>query len=62
MPKTHADHVYLLYNIKLVEDYRMDKVYSGAFSNFKYCKGKTLNIMIDDVAEKRFVNFRGVKE
>ena len=40
----------------------MDKVYSSAFGNFKHCKGKILNIMIDDVAEKRFVNFRGVKE
>lgn len=60
--KTHADHVDLLYNNKVVGDYRMDKVYSSAFDNSKYSKGKILNIMIDDVPEKRFIIFRGVKE
>jgi len=62
MPKTHADHVYLLYNNKVVGDYRMDKIYSGAFDNSKYSQGKTLNVMIDDAAEKRFVIFRVVEE
>ena len=62
MLKTHEDHVDLLYNDKVVGDYRMDKVYSSAFDNSKYSKGKILNIMIDDVTEKRFVIFRGVKE
>ena len=60
--KTHEDHVDLLYNNKVVGDYRMDKIYSSAFDNSKYSKGKILNIMIDDVTEKRFVIFRGVKE
>ena len=60
--KTHEDHVDLLYNDKVVGDYRMDKIYSSAFDNSKYSKGKILNIMIDDITEKRFVIFRGVKE
>jgi hypothetical protein len=60
--KTHEDHVDLLYNGKVVGDYRMDKIYSSAFDNSKYSKGKILNIMIDEVAQKRFVIFRGVKE
>ncbi|MEY4540919.1 MAG: hypothetical protein RLZZ306_2676 [Bacteroidota bacterium] len=60
--KTHADHVDLTYKDKVVGDYRLDKVYSSASDNSKYNKGKILNIRIEDINEKRFLMFRGVKE
>jgi hypothetical protein len=60
--KTHADHVDLTYKDKVVGDYRLDKVYSSASDNSKYNKGKILNIRIEDINEKRFLVFRGVKE
>lgn len=60
--KTHSDHVDLTYKDKVVGDYRLDKVYESAFDNSKYSKGKILNIRIEDVNEKRFLIFRGVRE
>jgi uncharacterized protein YcfL len=60
--KTHADHVDLTYKDKVVGDYRLDKVYTSAFDNSKYNKGKILNIRVEDLDEKRFIVFRGVKE
>jgi hypothetical protein len=60
--KTHEDHVDLTYKDKVVGDYRLDKIYTSAFDNSKYNKGKILNIRIEDLDAKRFVVFRGVKE
>ena len=60
--KTHENHVDLLYKDKVVGDYRLDKIYTSAFDNTKYNKGKILNLRIEDLAEKRFLMFRGVKE
>lgn len=60
--KTHADHVDLTYKDKVVGDYRLDKVYSSASDNSKYSKGKILNLRIENINEKRFLMFRGVKE
>ncbi len=60
--KTHEDHVDLTYKDKVVGDYRMDKIYQSAYDNSKYNDGKILNIRIEDLDEKRFVTFRGVKE
>jgi hypothetical protein len=60
--KTHEDHVDLTYKDKVVGDYRLDKVYTSAFDNSKYNKGKILNVRIEDLDEKRFIMFRGVKE
>jgi hypothetical protein len=58
----HEDHVDLIYKGKSVGDYRVDKIYSSAFDNSKYNKGKILNVRIEDLDEKRFITFRGVKE
>jgi hypothetical protein len=58
----HEDHVDFIYKGKSVGDYRMDKIYSSAFDNSKFSKGKILNIRIEDLNEKRYVTFRGVKE
>ena len=60
--KTHEDHVDLIYKDNVVGDYRMDKIYQSAFDNSKYNKGKILNIRIEDLNEKRFITFRGVRE
>ena len=58
----HEDHIDLIYKGKSVGDYRMDKIYSSAFDNSKFSKGKILNIRIEELNEKRFVTFRGVRE
>jgi hypothetical protein len=60
--KTHEDHVDLTYKDKVVGDYRLDKVYTSVTDNSKYNKGKILNVRIEDLDEKRFIMFRGVKE
>ncbi len=60
--KTHEDHVDLTYKDKVVGDYRLDKVYASETDNSKYNKGKILNIRVEDLDEKRFLMFRGVKE
>jgi uncharacterized protein YcfL len=60
--KTHEDHVDLTYKDKVVGDYRLDKVYTSVTDNSKYNKGKILTIRIEDLDEKRFIMFRGVKE
>jgi hypothetical protein len=60
--KTHDDHVDLTYKDKVVGDYRLDKVYTSVTDNSKYNKGKILTIRIEDLDEKRFIMFRGVKK
>jgi hypothetical protein len=60
--KQHEDHVDLMYKDKVVGDYRLDKIYLSSTDNSKFTVGKILNIRLEDISEKRFLMFRGVKE
>lgn len=60
--KPHEDHVDLMYKDKVVGDYRLDKIYLSNTDNSKFTVGKILNIRLEDISEKRFLMFRGVKE
>jgi hypothetical protein len=59
--KPHEDHLDLMYDGKVVGDYRVDKVYLKPNNPSFYQKGKVLNIRLEDVDNQRFVMFRGVK-
>ena len=60
--KPHEDHLDLVYNGKVVGDYRVDKVYLAPGNPSFYQKGKILNIRLEDVDDNRFVMFRGVRK
>ncbi len=60
--KSHEDHLDLMYNGKVVGDYRVDKIYLNRQNPSFYQKGKILNIRLEDVDNQRFVMFRGVRK
>jgi hypothetical protein len=60
--KSHEDHLDLMYDGKVVGDYRVDKVYLNPRNPSFYQKGKILNIRLEDIDNQLFVMFRGVKE
>ena len=60
--KPHEDHLDLIYDGKVVGDYRVDKVYLNPRNPNFYQKGKILNIRLEDVDNQLFVMFRGVRE
>lgn len=60
--KPHEDHLDLVYNGKVVGDYRADKVYLTPRNPSFYQKGKILNIRLEDTDNQRFIMFRGVRK
>jgi hypothetical protein len=60
--KPHEDHLDLMYNKKVVGDYRVDKIYLSPRNSSFYQKGKILNIRLEDIDNQRFVMFRGIRE
>ncbi len=60
--KPHEDHLDLMYDGKVVGDYRVDKIYLNPRNPSFYQKGKILNIRLEDIDNQLFVMFRGVRE